>query len=120
MTDLPTAVITVPDGKDGMIIAMGDNSQTVGATAKYGDSDTDITAQITYSATSGADGGRANINATTGAITPVDAGTVLITMTVATSAGNYNGATKTITVYIQQSGMGGEIENPTNGGTTWE
>lgn len=120
VTDLPVAVITVPTGKDGMVIAMGDNSQTVGATASYGTTPTDITNQITYSATDGADGGSITIDSSTGAITPVTAGTVLITMTVAESAGNYKGATKTITIYIQQNGMGGNIENPTNAPAMWE
>lgn len=120
VTDLPTAVITVPTGKDGMVIAMGDNSQTVGASAVYGNTPTDITSQIVYSAEAGADGGSVTINPSTGAITPTHAGTVLITMTVAKSNGVYNGAKKTITVYIQQNGMGGDIEDPSNGGTTWQ
>ena len=118
VTDLPTPDITLTTGEgyvtDGEIIAQNATGWKVGATAVYGDTSTPIDASL-ISYTSSAAGlsidGSGNITAST-------AGTYTITINIEATE-NYNAATKVITVYVQQSGMGGELPTPGTGGSSW-
>ena len=123
-TSLPDAVITLSTGDDyvadGQILAQGSNTMKVGATATYNDGseDQNIPAgDITYTSsnstglTIGGDG----------TITANSAGTYTITITAedADDTDEYNKTSITITVYVQQSGMGGTLPGTTTESSSW-
>ena len=119
VTDLPTPVITLTTGEgyvtDGEIIAQNATGWKVAATAAYGDTPTTIDAsQITYTSSNSVGLAIAD----DGTITANTPGTYTITISIAATA-DYNAATKVITVYVQQSGMGGELPGTTTGGSSW-
>ena len=121
-TNLPNADITLATGEgyvaDGQILAQGSNTWKVGATATYGSPATDIpTGDITY--TSSNSTGLAI--AGDGTITANTPGTYTITITAedADDPDVYNKTSMTITVYVQQSGMGGELPGTTTEGSSW-
>ena len=120
VTELPNAVISLTTGegfvRDGEILAQGSNTWKVAATAQF--ESTDIpTDDITY--TSSNPTGLAI--AGDGTITANTPGTYTITIT-AEDADNpavYNKTSITITVYVQQSGMGGELPGTTTETSSW-
>ena len=114
-TNLPTAVITLTTGEgyvgDEEIIAQGATGWKVGATFTYEGQATPQTTGITYESS---DDSGLSID-TDGNITANTPGVYTITIKVAALASTYNAATKTITIYVQKSGTGGTIEDPTAG-----
>ena len=114
-TNLPTAVITLTTGEgyvgDEEIIAQGATGWKIGATFTYEGQDTPQTTGITYESS---DDSGLSIDAE-GNITANTPGVYTITIKVAALASTYNAATKTITIYVQKSGTGGTIEDPTAG-----
>ena len=118
VTELPTPVITLTTGDvyvaDGQIIAQNATGWQIAATATYGPSSTSVDADKIHITSSAAGLGIAGGNIT--ATTP---GTYTITITVDAVDGTHNAATKVITVYVQQSGMGGELPGTTTENSSW-
>ena len=120
VTDLPNAVITLTTGegfvRDGEILAQGSNTWKVGATAQF-ESTNIPEGDITY--TSSNPTGLAI--AADGTITANMSGTYTITITAddTDSPAEYNKTSITITVYVQQSGMGGTLPGTTTETSSW-
>ena len=122
-TSLPTATISLMTGTDyivdNQLLVQGSSTMKVGATAEYtptgGGSATPITTGITYSSSNTSGLSIAN----DGTITATTPGTYTITIAVAGDGSNYNGATMTITVYVQKSGIGGSVADPDSGSGGW-
>ena len=110
VSEKPTAVITVPDEQNLIILSAGGDTETLTPTVKYTDSGSvehTITTGITYTS-SNTDAATVS---STGVITPVAKGAVTITISVAGTA-DYNATSKTISVVVQQSGMNVELPDP--------